>query len=267
MSGAPLVALTVAGSDSGGGAGIQADLKTFAAHGLHGTSAITAVTAQNSVTVTDWVALEPHMVVAQMEAVASDMPVAAAKTGMLANRGIMAAVAEAAGRLRLPFLVVDPVMVAKGGDRLLDPAAERAYPELLFPVATVITPNLEETAALLGRPVRSVPEMREAARALHGLGSRAVVVKGGHLEGDAVDVFFDGTRTEELSARRITTRNTHGTGCTFSAAIAARLARGEDLLGAVRGAKEYVTEAIRRSYAVGRGHGPLDHLHPLVPRG
>ena len=263
----PRVALTIAGSDSGGGAGIQADLKTFAAHGLHGTSAITAVTAQNSVAVTDWVALEPKMVVAQMEAVASDMPVAAAKTGMLATRGIMAAVSEAAVRLRLPFLVVDPVMVAKGGDRLLDPEAERAYPELLFPVATVITPNLEETAALLGRPVRTVPEMREAARELHARGSRAVVVKGGHLEGDAVDVFFDGTRMEELGAPRIATRNTHGTGCTFSAAIAARLARGEDLLGAVRGAKEYVTEAIRRSYAVGRGHGPLDHLHPLVPRG
>ncbi len=261
------VALTIAGSDSGGGAGIQADLKTFAAHGLHGTSAITAVTAQNSVTVTDWVALDPRMVVAQMEAVASDMTVAAAKTGMLANRAIMAAVAEAAARLRLPFLVVDPVMVAKGGDRLLDAEAESAYPELLFPLATVITPNLAETEALLGQTVRSVAEMREAARALHKQGARAVVVKGGHLEGDAVDVFFDGWRMDELSAPRIDTPNTHGTGCTFSAAIAARLARGDDLPGAVRGAKAYVTEAIRRSYAVGRGHGPLDHLHPLVPRG
>jgi hydroxymethylpyrimidine/phosphomethylpyrimidine kinase len=267
MSDARRVALTIAGSDSGGGAGIQADLKTFAAHGLHGTSALTAVTAQNSVTVTDWVALEPRLVVAQMEAVATDMRVAAAKTGMLANRGIMAAVAEAAVRLRLPVLVVDPVMVAKGGDRLLDPAAERAYPELLFPVATVITPNLEEAEALLGRPVRTLASMREAARALHAQGARAVVVKGGHLEGDAVDVFFDGERMEELAAPRVATRNTHGTGCTFSAAIAARLALGADLAGAVREAKAYVTEAIRRSYAVGRGHGPLDQLHTLVPRG
>jgi hydroxymethylpyrimidine/phosphomethylpyrimidine kinase len=267
MSAPPPVALTIAGSDSGGGAGIQADLKTFAAHGLHGTSALTAVTAQNSVTVTDWVALDPRMVVAQMEAVASDMTVAAAKTGMLANREIMAAVAEAAARLRLPFLVVDPVMVAKGGDRLLDRPAERAYSELLFPLATVITPNLAEAEALLGGTVRSLEDMREAARALHKQGARAVVVKGGHLEGDAVDVFFDGWRMDELSAPRIDTPNTHGTGCTFSAAIAARLARGDDLPGAVRGAKAYVTEAIRRSYAVGRGHGPLDHLHPLVPRG
>jgi hydroxymethylpyrimidine/phosphomethylpyrimidine kinase len=257
------VALTVAGSDSGGGAGIQADLKVFAAHGLHGTSAITAVTAQNSVAVTDWVALDPRMVVAQMEAVASDMTVAAAKTGMLATRGIVAAVAEAAPRLRLPFLVVDPVMVAKGGDRLLDPEAEQAYVELLFPVATVITPNLEEAEALLGRGVRSLADMRDAARELHRRGAPAVVVKGGHLDGDAVDVFFDGSRTEELAAPRVPTRNTHGTGCTFSAAIAARLGQGQDLLAAVRDAKAYVTEAIRRSYAVGRGHGPLDHLHPL----
>lgn len=257
------VALTIAGSDSGGGAGIQADLRTFAAHGLHGTCAITAVTAQNSVTVTDWVALEPRMVVAQIEAVASDMQVAAAKTGMLANAAIVAAVAAAARRLRLPHLVVDPVMVAKGGARLLDPAAEHAYQEQLFPVATLLTPNLAEAEALLGHPVRDLAAMREAARELVARGLRAVLVKGGHLEGDPVDVLFDGRGIVELQAPRIRTLNTHGTGCTYSAAIAARLALGAELATAVRGAKEYLTEAIRRSYSVGRGHGPVDHLHPL----
>ena len=260
------VALTIAGSDSGGGAGIQADLKTFAAHGLHGTCAITAVTAQNSVRVTDYVALEPRMVVAQIEAVTSDMTVAAAKTGMLANRGIIEAVARVASGWSVPHLVVDPVMVAKGGDRLLDRDAEQAYVERLFPLATVLTPNMSEAEALLQGPVRTLEDMKTAARELHRRGVRAVVVKGGHLPGDAIDIFFDGTRLEELTAPRIVTANTHGTGCTFASAIAARLALGEDLLEAVRGAKAYLTEAIRRSYAVGRGHGPVDHLHPLTGR-
>jgi hydroxymethylpyrimidine/phosphomethylpyrimidine kinase len=258
------VALTIAGSDSGGGAGIQADLRTFAAHRIHGASAITAVTAQNSVRVSDYVALEPRMVAAQIEAVTSDMAVAAAKTGMLANRGIIDAVARAASAWSVPFLVVDPVMVAKGGDRLLDADAEQAYVERLFPLATVLTPNLPETEALLGRAVRTLEDMKDAARALVGRGLRAVVVKGGHLEGDAVDVFCDGAQLVELPAPRIATANTHGTGCTYSAAIASRLALGEDLLDAVRGAKAYLTEAIRGSYAVGRGHGPVDHLHPLT---
>jgi hydroxymethylpyrimidine/phosphomethylpyrimidine kinase len=258
------VVLTIAGSDSGGGAGIQADLRTFAAHGVHGTSAITAVTAQNSVSVTDYVALEPRMVVAQVEAVASDMPIAAVKTGMLANRDIVSAVADVVRRLALPHLVVDPVMVAKGGARLLDPDAEQAYADRLFALAEVLTPNLMETEALLGRPVRTREQMREAARELRGRGPRVVVVKGGHLAGDeAVDVFYDGERLEELATPRIHTQNTHGTGCTYSAAIAARLALGDQPFEAVRGAKEYLTEAIRRSYSVGRGHGPVDHLHPL----
>jgi hydroxymethylpyrimidine/phosphomethylpyrimidine kinase len=260
------IALTIAGSDSGGGAGIQADLKTFAAHGVHGTSAVTAVTAQNSVRVTDYVALEPRMVVAQIEAVTSDMTVAAAKTGMLANRAIIDAVARVAGSWSVPWLVVDPVMVAKGGDRLLDADAEQAYMLRLFPLASVLTPNLPETSALLGREVRTLEAMKGAARELVARGVRAVVVKGGHLEGDAVDVFFDGARMEELHAPRIHTANTHGTGCTYAAAITARLALGDELLAAVRGAKAYLTEAIRRSYAVGRGHGPVDHLHPLTPK-
>jgi hydroxymethylpyrimidine/phosphomethylpyrimidine kinase len=260
------VALTIAGSDSGGGAGIQADLKTFAAHGLHGASAITAVTAQNSVGVTDWVALDPRMVVAQIEAVATDMPVVAVKTGMLAAPGIVAAVAEAVARLDLRRLVVDPVMVAKSGDRLLDPEAERAYVDRLFKVAAVLTPNLPEAEALLGRAVRSLEAMRQAARDLRAAGPRVVVVKGGHLEGQAVDVFYDGRHLEDVPGERIPTANTHGTGCTFSAAIASRLGLGAEPIEAVRGAKDYVTEAIRRSYAVGRGHGPLDQLHPLRAR-
>lgn len=258
------VALTIAGSDSGGGAGIQADLRTFAAHRLHGTSAITAVTAQNSVGVSDWLALPPRLVTAQIEAVATDMAVAATKTGMLANAEIIGAVADAAARLRLGPLVVDPVMVAKSGDRLLDAAAERAYVERLFPRAALVTPNLFEAEALLGRPVRDVGAMREAARALAALGARAVLVKGGALAGEAIDVFFDGERLVEIPGPRVDTRNVHGTGCTLSAAICARLALGDALLDAVRAAKAYLVEALRRSYTVGRGRGPVDHLHPLT---
>jgi hydroxymethylpyrimidine/phosphomethylpyrimidine kinase len=258
------VVLTIAGSDSGGGAGIQADLRTFAAHGVHGTSAITAVTAQNSVEVRGFEALSPAMVVQQIEAVADDMTVAAAKTGMLATAAITEAVAHAVRRF--PFVVVDPVMVAKGGHRLLDPAGEEAVRAHLAPAATVITPNIPEAEALLGMTVTTIGDMREAARRILGLGARAVVVKGGHLDGDAVDVFFDGERLEELREPRIVTPNTHGTGCTFSAAIAARLALGDSLWEAVKAAKSYVTEAIRGAYAVGRGHGPVDHMHPLRRR-
>jgi hydroxymethylpyrimidine/phosphomethylpyrimidine kinase len=260
------VALTVAGSDSGGGAGIQADLRTFAAHGVHGTSALTAVTAQNSLGVSAWAALDPALVAAQIEAVATDMPIAAAKTGMLATAAIVGAVAAAVERHAVFPLVVDPVMVAKSGDRLLDAAAERAYVEALVPKATLLTPNLHEAAALLGRPVADLDAMRAAARDLRAMGARAVLVKGGALAGDAVDVFFDGAELVELRAPRVDTRNVHGTGCTLSAAICARLALGAPLLDAVRGAKAYLTEGLRRSYAVGRGRGIPDHLHLLAPR-
>jgi hydroxymethylpyrimidine/phosphomethylpyrimidine kinase len=256
------VALTIAGSDSGGGAGVQADLRTFAAHRVHGASALTAVTAQNSVGVSAWVALEPAMVAAQIDAVATDMPVAATKTGMLATAAIVEAVAGAAARLALGPLVVDPVMVAKSGDRLLDAAAERAYVERLFPRAALLTPNLHEAAALLGRPVEGLAGMRSAARDLAALGARAVLVKGG-ARADGIDVLFDGERLVEIPGPRVETDNVHGTGCTLSAAICARLARGEPLLDAVRGAKVYLVEALRRSYRVGRGRGPVDHLHPL----
>jgi hydroxymethylpyrimidine/phosphomethylpyrimidine kinase len=255
------VVLTVAGSDSGGGAGIQADLRTFAAHRVHGASALTAITAQNSVGVSAWVALEPAMVVAQIEAVASDMPIAATKTGMLANAAVVAAVADTAARLGLAPLVVDPVMVAKSGDRLLGAEAERAYLERLLPLTTLLTPNLLEAEALLHRPVRDLPAMREAAHDLRALGPGAVLVKGGPLAAEAVDVFCDGDRLVELAAPRVDTPNVHGTGCALSAAICARLARGEALLDAVRGAKAWLGEALRRSYAVGRGRGVPDHMH------
>ncbi len=255
------IALSIAGSDSGGGAGIQADLLTFAAHGVHGTTAITAITAQNTVAVTGWQALAPAMVRAQIEAVADDMEVAALKTGMLANRAIIEEVARVIAECGLRNLVVDPVMVAKSGDRLLDAEAEAAYVERLFPLAALITPNLPEAAALLRRPITSVAEMKDAALDLRRLGARAVLVKGGHLRGDPTDVLWDGTTLHELPTARIDTKNTHGTGCTYSAAITARLAWGDDLATAVRGAKAYLTAAIEESYSPGRGHGPVRHLN------
>ena len=258
------VALTIAGSDSGGGAGLQADLRTFAAHRLHGCSAVTAVTAQNSVGVTAWSAVEPGLVSAQVEAVATDMPVAATKTGMLATAAIIEAVAEAAARWRLGPLVVDPVMVSKSGHRLLDEAAERAYVERLFPRATLVTPNLHEATALLGWPVEDLAGMRRAAVALLAYGPAAVLVKGGALpSGDPVDVLAFGKDLVDVPGPRVETANVHGAGCTLSAAICARLALGDPLPEAVRAAKAYVVEALRRSYAVGKGRGPLHHLHAM----
>ena len=253
-------ALTIAGSDSGGGAGIQADLKTFAAFGVYGNSAITAVTAQNTRGVTSARAMDPALVVAQIEAVASDFTIAATKIGMLANAGIIAAVADAITRLALPAVVLDPVMVAKGGDHLLEASAVAALRELLIPLAGVLTPNIPEAEALTGLTIHSVSDQREAAARLVGLGAQAVVVKGGHLRGRAIDVWHDGTRFIELDAERIDTPHTHGTGCTFSSAIAACLALGHDPEDAARRAKAYVTGAIRHAPGLGHGHGPLHHF-------
>ena len=259
------IALSIAGSDSGGGAGVQADLLTFAAHGVHGTTAITAITAQNTVAVTGWLALEPAMVRAQIEAVADDMEIAALKTGMLANREIIEEVARVISERGLRNLVVDPVMVAKSGDRLLDASAEAAYVEHLFPLATLITPNLPEAAALLSRPITSLAEMKEAALDLRRLGARAVLVKGGHLLGDPTDVLWDGTALHELPTTRIDTKNTHGTGCTLSAAIAALLPQAPDAPTAIRRAKDYLAGALAAAdrLDVGRGHGPVHHFHAL----
>ena len=258
------IALSIAGSDSGGGAGIQADLLTFAAHGLHGTTAITAITAQNTVAVTSWQALPPAMVRAQIEAVTDDMTVSSLKTGMLANRAIIEEVSRVISDRSLERLVVDPVMVAKSGDRLLDTAAEQAYLDRLFPLAALVTPNLPEAEALLKRSIRTVDDMKDAALALCRLGCRAVLIKGGHLEGDPTDVLWDGTTLHELITPRIETRNTHGTGCTYSAAIAARLAHGDNLETSVRAAKHYLTMAIQESYSPGKGHGPVRHLNSVA---
>lgn len=254
-------ALTVAGSDSGGGAGIQADLKTFTALGAYGMSAVTAVTVQNTLGVQGIFPLPPEATAAQIDSIAVDIGVDAAKTGMLATPELIEVVAERISAHRIPALVVDPVMVAKGGQTLVSEAARDALRRRLLPLATLVTPNLPEAEALTGRPVRTWEQMREAARALQAAGARAVVVKGGHLDGPARDLFFDGRHLHELPGERVSTRNTHGTGCTFSAAIAAELAKRAPLEQAVATAKAFIAEAIRRAdeLQVGHGHGPTNH--------
>ena len=254
------VALTIAGSDSSAGAGIQADLKTFAAHAVFGASAITALTAQNTLGVRSVHAVPPAFVVAQIDAVVDDLPVAAVKTGMLCDAEIAGAVAETLARRALPNLVVDPVMVSKSGARLLDEEAVGVLRARLLPLALLVTPNLPEAAVLSGRAVDTDAERREVVRCLAGFGARAVLLKGGHVEGpEAIDLFYEDGRFEMLRGPRIATRHTHGTGCTLSAAVAARLARGETLFDAVRGAKEYVRRALEAAPGLGHGHGPLGH--------
>ncbi len=253
-------ALTIAGSDSGGGAGIQADLKTFAAHGVYGTSAITAVTAQNTVGVTTWTAISTDLVTAQIEAVVSDIGAHAAKTGMLPNAAIVAAVAAAARDLALQ-LVVDPVMIAKSGDRLIDDDAVEALKSLLLRQAFVVTPNIPEAEALTGSRIDDAESRREAARRLVALGAASVVIKGGHLSSDdIVDLLYDGQRFTEFRTERVAGRSTHGTGCTFAAAMAAHLALGHRLEEAVPQAQAYIAGAIRNAPMLGRGHGPMDHF-------
>jgi hydroxymethylpyrimidine/phosphomethylpyrimidine kinase len=259
----PFVALTIAGSDSGGGAGIQADLKTFAAHGVYGTSALTAVTAQNTVEVTAVAEISPDVVGAQIDAVALDIGVDAAKTGMLSSRPIIEVVAAKLEDHGIERVVVDPVMVAKSGARLLDPDAVSSLARRLLPRALVVTPNLPEAEALVGFPVEDGDEeaVRRAARLLADMGARAVLVKGGHGTGsESVDLLYASGRFRSYRAPRIETTRTHGTGCTFSAAIAAGLARGLELERAVERAKSYVTAALQRGIAIGRGHGPVDHF-------
>ena len=259
------VALTIAGSDSGGGAGIQADLKVFFALGCHGTSAITALTAQNTVGVTGIHDVPPDFVVTQIEAVVDDLPVAAAKTGMLSSPGIVRAVAGAVAKYDIP-LVVDPVFISKHQDQLLAHDAIDALKEELFPVATIVTPNLFEAGGLVRREVQTLAEMEAAARELHSLGPGAVLVKGGHLsDEDAVDVLFDGHEIHHLSSPRYDTEDTHGTGCALSAAIAARLAHGDDLIDAVTEAKTFISGAIRRSLRLGKGYGPVNPGWELLP--
>lgn len=258
------IALTIAGSDSGGGAGIQADLKTFSALGVYGASVITAVTAQNTRAVTAVEAISPALIRAQIEAVFADLPPQAVKTGMLGDSQTICTVADSLAAVALPYLVIDPVMVAKSGDKLLADAAIATLRERLIPLATLITPNLPEAGELLGRSVTTRDDMPQAAADLLVLGCHAVLLKGGHLAGDASDdlLLTTGGATW-LSAARHPGKNTHGTGCTLSAAITAGLARGLALVDAVHAAKDYIGAAIAAAdrLHVGSGHGPLHHFH------
>jgi len=251
--------LTIAASDSSGGAGIQADIKTITVLGGYAMSAITALTAQNTVTVSGVLAVPPGFLVAQLEAVLSDIGVDAAKTGMLYNAAIIKAVAITLDKYPIPNLVVDPVMRSKGGSPLLEEAAVETFKQLLLPRAMLITPNLDEAAVLCGFKVDTIETMREGCKAIHALGAKNVLVKGGHLPGDCIDLLFDGKYFQEFAGPRYDTKNTHGTGCTFSAAIATGLGQAMPLREAVERAKKYVSMAIRFSLPFGSGHGPTNH--------
>jgi hydroxymethylpyrimidine/phosphomethylpyrimidine kinase len=254
--------LSIAGSDSGGGAGIQADLKTFSALGIYGMTAITAVTVQNTKGVSSYEALSPQTVADQVRAVVTDIGVDAVKTGMLASAPIVEAVADAVGDLGVPNLVVDPVFVSKHGHALLEEDAVDALRARILPLATLVTPNLPEAAGLAGFRVDTRDLMEDAAEAIQAMGPRAALVKGGHLEAPAAadDLFFDGNELVWIEGERVDTPHTHGTGCVLSSAIAAHLARGESLLDAVRLGKRFVTEAIRHALPIGEGIGPIDPL-------
>jgi hydroxymethylpyrimidine/phosphomethylpyrimidine kinase len=256
------VALSIAGSDPSGGAGIQADLKTFHQFRVYGEAALTLITVQNTCGVERVECLAPDLVADQIRAVVGDIPPGAAKTGALGNRGIIEAVAALAAGFSFP-LIVDPVMVSKHGAALLEDDAVGALKTLLLPLAFLLTPNLHEAALLTGTEVRDVAGMRRAAETLAAFGPQAVLVKGGHLAGDSTDVLFYQGEWQEFTAPRIATRNTHGTGCTFSAAITASIAHGYELPDAVERAKRYITEAIRGNPGLGAGSGPLDH-HALL---
>jgi len=256
------VALTIAGSDSGGGAGIQADLKTFQAFGVFGTSAVTAITAQNTVGVSAVHPVPLDVVRAQIDSVVPDLAPAAVKTGMLATAELVRVVADAISRYGLDRYVLDPVMVATSGDRLLDEDAEASLAHELLPLAAVVTPNLHEAAILTGAPVENLDDMRVAARTLVEMGAGAALLKGGHLEGDAMDLLWDGSREHIWRKDRIDTPHTHGTGCTLSAAIAAGLAKGRELEDAVGRAVDFVGRAIASAPGLGKGHGPVNHFAP-----
>lgn len=253
--------LIVAGSDSSGGAGIQADLKTASALGVYGMTAITALTAQNTESVFGIVEMDPDFVALQMKVCLEDVGCDTIKTGMLSNAGIIVAVAEEISRHPEIPVVVDPVMVATSGIPLLDPQAVATLRERLLPLAAVVTPNLHEAGALLGRAIGGLDDMKEAARVIHGFGAQNVVVKGGHARGNAVDVLFDGHEFVEYPASRISTNNSHGTGCIFASALASGLAKGNTVRRSIDVAKEFVTAAIREGLPLGRGHGPANPMH------
>jgi hydroxymethylpyrimidine/phosphomethylpyrimidine kinase len=255
------VVLTIAGSDSGAGAGIQADLKTFAALGVYGVSVITAITAQNTVGVRAVQEIDPGVIAAQLDAVAEDFSIAALKTGMLSSAAIIETIVAGLKRHALRPLVVDPVMIAKSGDRLLREDAVETLRRELLPLADVVTPNIPEAEVLTGLAIRSHADRVAAGRAIITLGAHAVVIKGGHSDDDPiVDLLVDGDGVHEFRAARIATGSTHGTGCTFSSAIAAGLGRGEDLATAVGEARAYLSSALAQAPGLGHGHGPLNHF-------
>jgi hydroxymethylpyrimidine/phosphomethylpyrimidine kinase len=257
----PARVLIVAGSDSSGGAGIQADLKTVSALGVYGMTAITALTAQNTEGVFGIVETDPEFVALQMQVCFDDVGCDAIKTGMLSNAGIIEAVADQISRHPGIPVVVDPVMISTSGMPLLDPQAVASLRQKLLPLATVVTPNLHEAGALVGHAISRLDEMKVAARAIRGFGAQNVVVKGGHLEGRAVDLLFDGREFVEFPADRIATKDSHGTGCIFASALAGGLAKGKTVRESVALAKEFVTAAIRRGLPLGRGHGPANPMH------
>jgi hydroxymethylpyrimidine/phosphomethylpyrimidine kinase len=263
------VALTIAGSDSGGGAGIQTDLRTFAFHCVHGTSAITCITAQNTLGVARVDAMSPEAVIAQIQAVVEDIGVQAAKTGMLLNQQIISAVAQQVEALQIDNLVVDPVMVSRTGAQLIDNDAIQTLSKALIPLAAIITPNRYEAQILSGLEIHSLEDMQKSAQIIHHkLGVKAVLVKGGGMGGNlrGVDVWFNGDRLETLTTQQVETKNTHGTGCTLSAAIAANLALGQDIWSATQQAKDYVTTALTYSLDIGKGQGPVGHFFPLLEK-
>jgi hydroxymethylpyrimidine/phosphomethylpyrimidine kinase len=253
-------ALTIAGSDPSGGAGIQADLKTFSALRIYGMTVIAALTAQNTNGVSATMPVPTEFVRTQLDTLLADIKPDAVKTGMLSTAGIVEVVAKKVREYGLTKLVVDPVMVSTSGAALLEADALPVFRDQLLPLALLITPNLHEAGVIVGRPVKAVDDMEEAALQIHGMGARNVLVKGGHLEGDAVDVFFDGSEFSRLRSERVAGRHTHGTGCVLSAAITAHLAKGSSLIDAVRDGKQLVTEAIRGGLALGSSNGPCDPL-------
>jgi hydroxymethylpyrimidine/phosphomethylpyrimidine kinase len=261
------VALTIAGSDSSGGAGIQADLKTFQAHGVFGMSAITAVTVQNTRKVYDIQEIDPRIVHDQIVCLFEDAQIHAVKIGMVASIELIKAIAEALKAVKPPPVVLDPVMISKSGYRLLNRDAQDALIQHLFPLSDVVTPNIYEAEALIGKKIRTDDEMKIAAKEILRLGADNVVVKGGHLGGDrATDILYDGQTFQALERRRVETKNTHGTGCTFSSAIAANIARGKGFFEAATLAKTYITGAIEHSLSIGKGHGPTHHFFDLYAK-
>ncbi|MGG4394282.1 bifunctional hydroxymethylpyrimidine kinase/phosphomethylpyrimidine kinase [Paenibacillus thiaminolyticus] len=254
-------ALTIAGSDSGGGAGIQADIKTFQELGVFGMSAIAAITVQNTLGVSGVHSIPIETVIGQMDAIGSDLAPDAVKTGMLFNKEIIMAVADRIVRFGWKAVVVDPVMIAKGGSELLQKEAVEALKEHLLPHALVVTPNIPEAEVLTGIPIRTMEDRREAAKRLSDCGPAYVVIKGGHSEGEeqVTDLLYDGVHFTELHGKRVHTRHTHGTGCTFSAAMAAELAKGSSVTDAVGTARAFIQAALEETLGIGQGHGPTNH--------